>query len=149
MLYAACFPILTSSETENLKEDLLSLEKEVKELLKKDLKYRGRSNHIFMLVFRETTSKVGGWWQPRGGRRDVWMRWRDRNTWEAQNVGLRFSTQRIWSWDNNLESHAWPKQCKGQERNQWFRGNLCYLVSNTIHQEFYLSLGSSCISLSD
>lgn len=61
LLYAACFPILTGSETENLKEDLLSLEKEVKELLKKDLKYRGRSNHIFMLVFRETTSKVGGW----------------------------------------------------------------------------------------
>lgn len=62
MFYAACFPLLTSSETENLKEGLLSLEKEVKEILKKNLEYRGRNNHIFMLVFRETEHRkwVGG-----------------------------------------------------------------------------------------
>ena len=100
-----------------------------------------------MLVFREREHRkwVGGDNQEVRGE----MSECDGEIMGASKCGSHFSTQRIWSWDNNSESHARPKQCKGQERNQWFRGDLCYLVSSTIHQEFYLSLGSSCISLSD
>ena len=93
LLYAACFPLLTSSETEILKEDSLSLEKEVKEILKKNLTYRGRNNHIFMLVFRETEHRkwVGGDNQEVRGE----MSECDGEIMGASKCGSHFSTQRI------------------------------------------------------